>query len=231
MLYIIHLLHSHRNKIKRSPFTDRSTSDAVPVSHRCSVRGTISTGPATRAAMQRIHHTSTWGPKWRGGPPKFGGKRGATILRWSNFRWVSFFFTKLCKIGIIKCPFNTCFTLLYLKGDTREDPPSQNVELSIEDPSPGEVHAEIQPVTFQLVDSGTKRRKTSLIDSLGFCYNVHSKWPYATYWQCTVRPKGNPCKVSVTEREGGFPAGQALSQPYSGGGSSSRGQDSSQSKE
>ena len=61
--------------------------------------------------------------------------------------------------------------LFYLK----DDPPSQYMESSIEDPAPGEVIAEIQPVTFQIVESGTKRRKTSLMDSLGFSYNVHSR--------------------------------------------------------
>ena len=39
------------------------------------------------------------------------------------------------------------------------------MESSIEDATPGEVNADIQPVTFQIVESGTKRRKTSLIDS------------------------------------------------------------------
>ena len=94
--------------------------------------------------------------------------------------------------------------LFYLK----DDPPSQYMESSIEDPAPGEVIAEIQPVTFQIVESKTKRRKTSLMDSLGFSYNVHSRRAYATYWQCTVRPKGNPCKASVTERDGVFRPGQ-----------------------
>jgi len=82
------------------------------------------------------------------------------------------------------------------------------LESFIQDPVSDEVIAEIQPVTFQIVESGTKRRKSSLIDSLGFSYNVHSRRPYATYWQCTVRPKGNPCKASVTERNGVFRPGQ-----------------------
>ena len=36
-----------------------------------------------------------------------------------------------------------------------------------------------------------------LVYSLGFTYNVNSKRPYATYRQCTVRPKGHACKVSI----------------------------------
>jgi hypothetical protein len=59
------------------------------------------------------------------------------------------------------------------------------------------------------VEEETKRRKISLVDSVGFKYNVHSKRSYATYWQCTVRPKGNPCKASVVERNGLFLAGKS----------------------
>jgi len=58
----------------------------------------------------------------------------------------------------------------------------------------------MEPVTFQLVEQGTKHGKTSLVDSLGFTYNVHSRHPYATYWQC---------KASVTERDGTFQPGKS----------------------
>ena len=37
---------------------------------------------------------------------------------------------------------------------------------------------------------------------------VNAKRSYVTYWQCTVRPKGNPCKASVAERDGTFQAGK-----------------------
>ncbi|XP_068750508.1 uncharacterized protein [Montipora capricornis] len=70
-------------------------------------------------------------------------------------------------------------------------------------------HPEASPVTFHLVEQRTKRRKT-LVDSLGFTYNVNSKRSYATYWQCTVRPKGNACKASIaeTQRDEKFQAGK-----------------------
>ncbi|KAK3709666.1 hypothetical protein QZH41_010995 [Actinostola sp. cb2023] len=35
---------------------------------------------------------------------------------------------------------------------------------------------------------------------MGFTYNVKERRSYATYWQCTKRPSGNPCKASVTEK-------------------------------
>ena len=57
-------------------------------------------------------------------------------------------------------------------------------------------------VTYHLVEEGTKRGRAMLVDSLGFTYNVNAERSYATYWQCTVRPKGNPRKASVAERDG-----------------------------
>ena len=63
-------------------------------------------------------------------------------------------------------------------------------------------------VTYHLVEEGTKRGRAMLVDSLGFTYNINAKRSYATYWQCTVRPKGNPCKASVAERDGTFQAGK-----------------------
>ena len=63
-------------------------------------------------------------------------------------------------------------------------------------------------VTYYLVEEGTKRGKAMLVDSVGFTYNINAKRSYATYWQCMVRPKGNPCKASVAERDGTFQAGK-----------------------
>ena len=94
-------------------------------------------------------------------------------------------------------------------NDTSSEPHKPDEEPSILEPVPEEPPIVAEPVTFTLVENGTSRGKTSLVDSLGFTYNVHSKRPYATYWQCTMRPKGNPCKASVTERDGTFQAGKS----------------------
>ena len=80
----------------------------------------------------------------------------------------------------------------------------------MEEPEPVPFHQQPDvPTSFHLVEEGSQRRKTKLVDSLGFSYNIRSKRPYATYWQCTVRPKGNHCKATVIERVGVFTAGQA----------------------
>ena len=86
---------------------------------------------------------------------------------------------------------------------------SPTVEPSIVDPPISDVVVNHAPVTYKIVEEGTKRRKINLVDSVGFSYNVHSKRSYATYWQCTVRPKGNPCKASVIQRNGEYQAGKS----------------------
>ena len=111
--------------------------------------------------------------------------------------------------AILEYPEPSTAPLYNLESDTSSEPYSTNEEPSILEPVPnGEPPLVTEPVTFQLVERGTKRGKTSLVDSHGFTYNVHSRRPYATYWQCTMHPKGNPCKASVTDRSGKGPSKQ-----------------------
>ena len=95
-------------------------------------------------------------------------------------------------------------------GDPRPEPVEVPMEMSLEDPEPVPFHPQPGvPTSFHLVEEASQRRQTKLVDSLGFSYNIRCKRPYATYWQCTVRPKGNHCKATVIERAGVFTAGQA----------------------
>ena len=85
-------------------------------------------------------------------------------------------------------------------------------ESSIEEPLMGDVTVfeNLTPhnrITFQLVEEGSKHRKTKLVDSWGYSYNVRSKWSYATYWQCTILPWGNACKATAIQQDGTFQAG------------------------
>lgn len=97
--------------------------------------------------------------------------------------------------------------------DTRPEPPSPIAESSVDervsvDADVSAVYPPCPTVTFQVIEKGTQRRKTSLVDSLGFTYNLQSRRSYATYWQCTVRPKSNPCRASVIQRDGVFQPGK-----------------------
>ena len=77
-------------------------------------------------------------------------------------------------------------------------------EDSIEDPTIHEWPVGEFPVTYKIMEQGSKRGKVQLIDSNGYTYNIKSRGVNVVYWQCSVRSKGNPCKALVMERSGGF---------------------------
>ena len=82
-------------------------------------------------------------------------------------------------------------------------------ESSLEDPAIASNSIENQSsfeLTYQLVEEATKRGKVKLIDSQGYNYNVKRRRGNATDWQCTVRPKINPCRATVVERNGAYKA-------------------------
>ena len=92
--------------------------------------------------------------------------------------------------------------------------PSYNIpevlqESSMAEPAPAVARATEGPVTYQKVDTGTKRGCHKLVDSLGYTYNVKSrgKTPYTLTWQCTVRSKKMMCLATVREKGGSFTAG------------------------
>ena len=60
------------------------------------------------------------------------------------------------------------------------------------------------PLTFEVVDGGTKRQKKKLVSSHGYSYGVKRRRVNATDWLCTYRPKENPCSATVVERNGQF---------------------------
>ena len=75
---------------------------------------------------------------------------------------------------------------------------------SIEDPTIHECPVGEFPVTYKIVEQGSKRGKVKLIDSNGYTYNIKSRGVNIVYWQCSVRPKVNPCKALVIERGSSF---------------------------
>ncbi|KAJ7379401.1 hypothetical protein OS493_016638 [Desmophyllum pertusum] len=57
--------------------------------------------------------------------------------------------------------------------------------------------------TFQIVEGGTQRGKHKLVDSFGYTYTVKRRRIAGTDWQCSVRPKNNPCRAAVTQKPDG----------------------------
>ena len=63
------------------------------------------------------------------------------------------------------------------------------------------------PVTYEIVEEGSKRRCKKLIDSIGYSCTYKEKTKTTNYWQCSLRPKGNPCRATVKEQDGLFISG------------------------
>ena len=69
-------------------------------------------------------------------------------------------------------------------------------------------YAQMLQRTFRIVDRGTSRGNPKLIDSFSYTYGVKRRWFCATEWQCTFRPKNNPCRATVSQRiDGTFVVG------------------------
>ena len=75
---------------------------------------------------------------------------------------------------------------------------------SILEPLPAPVENDSSfAVTFQILEECTSKGKPKLIHSRGYCYNIKRCRANATDWQCTIRPKVNPCRAAVIERSDG----------------------------
>ena len=115
------------------------------------------------------------------------------------------------------------FTLFrYVKCVYFQETASFQADESIEVPEPVEedsmeespVEENLPPgdasvtVTFHMEECGSKRCKPKLADSLGYTYTVKKRKPYATYWECSVRPRNARCPASVIQRNGEFRRGK-----------------------
>lgn len=103
-------------------------------------------------------------------------------------------------IGVVSCSF-------FASGDPVPLPTVLEEE-SLAEPTIHSVDPVPEQLTYRIIDDGTIHRKKKLIDSRGFTYNVKERGKETTYWQCTVRPKGNYCRATVKERNGQFVMGK-----------------------
>ncbi|CAH3032052.1 unnamed protein product, partial [Pocillopora meandrina] len=84
-----------------------------------------------------------------------------------------------------------------------------STEDSMDDPTPMDIDPQPAPsVTYEMVGEGSKRRFNKLIDSIGYSYTFKEKTKTTNYWQCSVRPKGNPRRATVKEQDGSFIPGR-----------------------
>ena len=79
-------------------------------------------------------------------------------------------------------------------------------ESSLQDPTPAEQSSSFA-VTYEIVKQSSKRGRPKLIDNQGYCYSIKRQRGVVTDWQCSVRPKVNPCRATVRQRGDHFQRG------------------------
>ena len=82
-------------------------------------------------------------------------------------------------------------------------------ESSLQDPTPAEQSSNFA-VTYEIVTQSSKRGRPKLIDNQGYCYSIQSQRGVVTDWQCSVRPKINPCRATVRQRGDQFQRGNRV---------------------
>ena len=81
-------------------------------------------------------------------------------------------------------------------------------ESSLADPSiHGEQNQPDESITYEIVPQSSKRGRPKLIDNRGYTFGFQRQRGSTTDWQCVVRPKNNPCKAKVRQKENRFEPG------------------------
>ena len=90
---------------------------------------------------------------------------------------------------------------------TEPDPSLPSTEeSSLQDPTPAEQSSSFA-VTYEIVTQSSKRGRPKLIDNWGYCYSIQRQRGVVIDWQCSVRPKVNPCRATVRQRGDQFQRG------------------------
>ena len=95
-------------------------------------------------------------------------------------------------------------------SNTEPDPSLNSTEeSSLQDPAPAEQSSSFT-VTYEIVEQSSKRGHPKLIDNQGYCYSIQRRRGVVTDWQCSVRPKVNPCRASVRQCADQFQCGHHI---------------------
>ena len=79
-------------------------------------------------------------------------------------------------------------------------------ESSLHDPLPAETSS-FFAVTYEIVENSSKRGRPKLIDSQGYSYTLQRRRVLVNDWQCSIRPKVNPCRATFRQRGDQFQCG------------------------
>ena len=79
-------------------------------------------------------------------------------------------------------------------------------ESSFHDPTPTETSSSFA-LTYDIMESSSKRGRPELIDRQGYSYTLQRRWGLVNDWQCSIRPKVNPYRATVRQRGDQFQYG------------------------
>ncbi|KAJ8321492.1 hypothetical protein KUTeg_000956 [Tegillarca granosa] len=80
------------------------------------------------------------------------------------------------------------------------DQESTRLSLSVIDQRLDDIAPETSPVSYQVLDTGSKRGKPKLVDSHGYTYTVNKETNAGKiYWWCSVRGKHKRCPATVLQ--------------------------------
>ena len=65
-------------------------------------------------------------------------------------------------------------------------------------------------VTYEIVENSSKRGRPKLIDSQGYSYTLQRRRVLVNDWQCSIRPKVNPCRATFRQRGDQFQCGNRV---------------------
>ncbi|PFX12601.1 hypothetical protein AWC38_SpisGene23408 [Stylophora pistillata] len=82
-------------------------------------------------------------------------------------------------------------------------------ESSLHDPTPAETSSSFA-VTYEIVESSSKRGRPKLIDSQGYSYTLQRRRGLVTDWQCSIHRKVNPCRDTLRQRGDQFQCGNQV---------------------
>lgn len=108
----------------------------------------------------------------------------------------------------------TCDPAVQVPMNVDESSTAQEQGSTVNDPVIENHTVQVETVTYQIIEKGTRRAKAKLVDSNGYTYNIKTQLPKATYWQCSVRPKLNHCRATVVQRGDVFQHGHHAHNHY-----------------
>ena len=92
------------------------------------------------------------------------------------------------------------------QSDVESQYSTDHEESSLHDPTPAETSSSFA-VTYEIVENSSKRGRPKLIESQRYSYTLQRRRGLVTEWQCSIRPKVNPCRATVRQRGDQFQCG------------------------